>query len=127
MPIVSISLNDKSLKELDDTQKRLGFSGRSEMIRTATRMLNEDYKQKEGISGDTDAVILVKHDQDVEDRVTEIKHKFNDVITSHLHSHLRNKKCLEIFVVNGGAEKIKELFSMFQTSKNIDYVKLILT
>ncbi|PKP55281.1 MAG: nickel-responsive regulator 1, partial [Candidatus Altiarchaeales archaeon HGW-Altiarchaeales-2] len=59
MPIVSISLNAQILKEIDDTQKKFGFSGRSEIIRTAIRMLNEDYKQKEDLSGDIDAVLLV--------------------------------------------------------------------
>ncbi|PKP55024.1 MAG: nickel-responsive regulator 1, partial [Candidatus Altiarchaeales archaeon HGW-Altiarchaeales-1] len=31
MPIVSISLNAQILKEIDDTQKKFGFSGRSEI------------------------------------------------------------------------------------------------
>ncbi len=125
MPIVSISLNDQLLKEIDDTQRKFGFSGRSEIIRTGIRMLNEDYKQKEDLSGDMDGVFLVVHNQNVEDTVTEIKHKFDDVITTHIHSHLREKKCLEIFIIKGEAKRIKKLLNLFQTSKNINYVKLI--
>ncbi len=125
MPIVSISLNAQILKEIDDTQKKFGFSGRSEIIRTAIRMLNEDYKQKEDLSGDIDAVLLVVHNQNAEDAVTEIKHKFDDVITTHIHNNLKEKKCLEIFIIKGEAERIKKLLNLFQTSKNINYVKLI--
>jgi len=125
MPIVSISLNAQILKEIDDTQKKFGFSGRSEIIRTAIRMLNEDYKQKEDLSGDIDAVLLVVHNQNAEDAVTEIKHKFDDAITTHIHNNLKEKKCLEIFIIKGEAERIKKLLNLFQTSKNINYVKLI--
>ena len=32
MPIVSISLNDEILKQIDNLQKNLGFSGRSDAI-----------------------------------------------------------------------------------------------
>jgi len=125
MPIVSISLNDQLLKEIDDTQRKFGFSGRSEIIRTGIRMLNKDYKQKEDLFGDMDGVFLVVHNQNVEDTVTEIKHKFDDVITTHIHSPLREKKCLEIFIIKGEAERIKKLLNLFQTNKNINYVKLI--
>jgi len=125
MPIITISLNNEFLKDLNEIQKRLGFSGRSEMIRAAVRMLDNEYRQKEGLFGNIEGVIIVEHDENAEDNVTMIKHKFNDVITSHLHTHLRNEKCLEIFVVNGDGEKIKELFHMFQTNKNINHVKLI--
>ncbi len=125
MPIITISLNNEFLKDLNEIQKRLGFSGRSEMIRAAVRMLDNEYRQKEGLFGNIEGVIIVEHDENAEDNVTTIKHKFNDVITSHLHTHLRNEKCLEIFVVNGNGEKIKELFHMFQTNKNINHVKLI--
>ena len=36
MPIVSISLNDEILKQIDALQKNLGFSGRSDAIRAGT-------------------------------------------------------------------------------------------
>ena len=39
MPIVSISLNDEILSELDKLQSSMGFSGRSEAIRAGIRHL----------------------------------------------------------------------------------------
>jgi len=39
MPIVSISLNDEILSELDRLKKSMGFSGRSEAIRAGIRNL----------------------------------------------------------------------------------------
>ena len=35
MVVISISLNEQNVKDLDAIQKELGFSGRSEAVRTA--------------------------------------------------------------------------------------------
>ena len=40
MPIVSISLNDELLIELDKLQKSMGFAGRSEAIRAGIGILS---------------------------------------------------------------------------------------
>ena len=50
MPIVSISLNDEILAELDKLQKSMGFSGRSEAIRAGIRSFVSDEKQKSDFS-----------------------------------------------------------------------------
>ena len=43
MTIVSISLNDEILNEMDKLQKSLGFSGRSEIVRAGIRgMISEE-------------------------------------------------------------------------------------
>lgn len=46
MGIISISLNDNILKEMDDLQKEFGFTGRSELIRAGIRMLLSDKSEK---------------------------------------------------------------------------------
>ena len=46
MPIVSISLNQEILSELDKLQKTMGFSGRSEAIRAGIRTFVSEEKQR---------------------------------------------------------------------------------
>ena len=62
--------------------------------------------------------------QESEDVVTQIKHNFEDVTTTQVHNHLRNK-CLEIFVLDGDSKRIKEMVRQYQISRKMDYVKLI--
>jgi len=62
----------------------------------------------------------------VEDVVTEIKHEFEDIISTQIHNHLREDKCLEVFILEGDAARIKQLLRLFQTSGKMDYVKLII-
>ncbi len=125
MVIVSISLNDTILKEIDRIQNAFGYSGRSEVIRAGARLLISESKEKERLTGNINSILLLIHSQDAENVVSEIKHKFEDVTNTQIHSHLRENKCLEVFVLDGEADRIKEMVRLLQTSRKMDYVKLI--
>jgi CopG family nickel-responsive transcriptional regulator len=125
MPIVSVSLTPKILGEIDALQEELGFSGRSETIRAAIRMMVADKKEKENLFGVIDATLLVIHDEDASDSVSKIRHDFQELVKTQVHNHLENHKCLEIFVVNGDSERIKKMTNAFQIHKSLDYVKLL--
>ncbi len=126
MPIVSFSINDDMLKELDEIQRDLGFTGRSEVIRSAVRMLSADLKEKQNLTGHLNCIGLVTHDEDTEDIVTKAKHRFDKIIETHIHSKLGSNRCLEILVLKGDARDVRELIRIFQTSKRVDQVKLVL-
>ncbi|MEA3487881.1 MAG: CopG family ribbon-helix-helix protein [Euryarchaeota archaeon] len=125
MAIVSISLNEGILDEIDKLQNELGFSGRSEVVRAGVRMLLADNRDKAVLVGKLNSVLMLIHAQKVEDTVTEIKHEFEDIISTQIHNHLREDKCLEVFILEGDAARIKQLVRQFQTSRKMDYVKLI--
>jgi len=125
MPIVSISLNDEILTELDKLQKSMGFSGRSEAIRAGIRSFVSEEKQKSDLSGDLHAILLVVHNDEFDHVVSGITHNFEDLITTHLHSKIDKEKCMELFVIHGDAEKISTITRDFQTNKNMDTVKLV--
>jgi len=125
MTIVSISLNEKLLQEIDHIKDEMGFSGRSEVIRASARMLIADNKEKDELNGEINSVLILIHHKKVEDKVTEIKHDFEDVISTQIHSHLREEKCLEIFILDGNAHRMNQFYKMFETSPKMEYVKLI--
>ena len=125
MVIVSISLNDTVLKEIDRIQNTFGYSGRSEVIRAGVRLLILESNEIDKVTGNINSILLLVHSQEMEDVVTEIKHKFEDITNTQIHSHLRENKCLEVFVLEGDADRIKEMVRLFQTSRKIEYAKLI--
>ena len=88
-------------------------------------MLLADNKEKEALEGWLNSVLLLIHAQKVEDTVTEVKHEFEDIISTQIHNHLREDKCLEVFILEGDAARIKQLVKLFRTSGRMDYVKLI--
>jgi CopG family nickel-responsive transcriptional regulator len=125
MPIVSISLNQEILSELDRLQKIMGFSGRSEAIRAGIRTFVSEEKQKLKLTGNIHAILLVVHNDEFDHVVSGIKHSFEDLITTHLHSKIEGEKCMELFVIDGDAEKVSTITRDFQINKNMDTVKLV--
>jgi CopG family nickel-responsive transcriptional regulator len=127
MPIVSVSLNQRILNDIDMLQEEMGFSGRSETIRAAIRMLLADKREKDDLKGTIDATLFVIHDEKASDKVSTIRHDYQDLIKTQVHNHLENQKCLEIFVIRGDAKRIKSMTNAFQVNKNLDYVKLFVS
>lgn len=125
MPIVSISLNDELLAELDKLQKSMGFAGRSEAIRAGIRNFVSEEKQKTEISGDLHAILLVVHNDEFDDMIAGIKHSFEDLIITHLHSKIHGNKCVELFMLDGEAERINVITKNFKINKKMDNVKLV--
>ncbi len=125
MPIVSISLNDEILKQIDNLQKNLGFSGRSDAIRAGIRSFVSEEKQKENLSGKVNAILLVVHNDEYDNEVNGIKHSYEDLITTHLHSKIEGDKCMELFMLKGEARLVSDITKDFQINKKMDTVKLV--
>ena len=127
MPIVSVSLNSSILAEMDKIQKSLGFSGRSELIRAGIRSLLSEERKRNNITGLIYALFLAIHDEKSDEQVTEMRHTFDKLVVTHLHSKIERDKCLEIFFLKGDARNIAEMTKKFQGSKNMDKVELVVT
>ena len=125
MPIVSISLNNEILSELDKLQSSMGFSGRSEAIRAGIRSFVSDEKQKNQLDGKVNAILLVVHNDEFDSVVTGIKQNFEDLITTHLHSKIEGEKCIELFLLKGEADNVTTMTRDFQINKKMDTVKLV--
>jgi CopG family nickel-responsive transcriptional regulator len=125
MPIISISLNDEILSEIDKLQKSMGFSGRSEIVRAGLRTLISEEKQRSNLSGLIHAILMVVHDEESEQIVTGIKHNHEDLIGTHLHSKIDGNKCMELFLLRGEAGKVDVMTRDFQTNRKMDHVKLV--
>lgn len=125
MTIVSISLNNDILTEIDNLQKALGFSGRSEIVRAGIRNLLAEEKDRQDLYGELFAVLLAIHDEKSDDQVTEMRHAYDKLISTHIHNKIDRDRCLEIFLLNGEAAEIKDMTKEFQSNKKMDHVKLI--
>lgn len=125
MTIISISLNDRLIKEMDRFQKELGYSGRSEIIRSGLRMLIASEKEKSSLYGKVAGTLIVVNEEEHNEDISGIRHKYNEIIKTQIHNHLDNHKCLQIFILEGDAGKVRMLMNELQTSKKADYIKLV--
>ena len=125
MPIVSLSFPDQMIKEIDQIQEAQGFTGRSELVRAAIRLLIEDSKEKDNISGHTNAVIVVTHDESNEAPITKLKHEFEDIVKTHIHNKVSHSNCVELFLLEGDGKKVASMAKEFQKEDKMKSVKLL--
>lgn len=116
MKIISISLDEETLSELNDVQRMLGFKSRSKMIRATIDSLMKEFKIIDSLKGKHEIVLLVTYKEHEKDHVSAILHKFEDSIKITIHQHL-SSLCLDIINVNADADRIRELFNVLKRNK----------
>jgi len=126
LPIVSLSFPDQMIKEIDQIQEAQGFTGRSELVRAAIRLLIEDSKEKDTISGHTNAIIVVTHDESNEAPITRLKHQFEDIVKTHIHNKVSHSNCVELFLLEGDGKKVASMAKEFQKEDKMKSVKLLM-
>jgi CopG family transcriptional regulator, nickel-responsive regulator len=127
LTIVSISLNKEILEEIDKLQNSLGFSGRSEIVRAGIRNLLAEDRERQELIGMIHALLLVIHDEKSDDQVSQMRHDHDKLINTHLHNKIDRNRCLEIFLLSGEANEIREMTKKFQSNKKMDHTKLVVT
>ncbi len=127
MVIISISLNDTILEEMERMQKELGYSGRSEIIRSGLRMLVSAEKEKSSFKGTIEGIIIVVNEEKYNEEISKIRHNFSGIIKTQIHNHLQSHKCLQIFIMKGNAKKIVDMLNKIEISKKANYIKFIVT
>jgi CopG family nickel-responsive transcriptional regulator len=124
--IISISLNKEILEDMGFIQKKLGFSGRSEIVRAGLRTLIEEHKKLSEITGIIEGTIVVTHHEKHTEEFSKIKHSAHHSVKTHIHHELEEHNCMEILLFKGDAMEIKALYQKFISSRKIDSVKVIL-
>lgn len=125
MTIISLSFPDQMVKELDQIQDSGGFAGRSELVRSAIRLLIEDRKEKDSLLGHVNAVVVVTHDESNEAPITRLKHEFEDIVKTHIHNKISRSNCVELFLVEGEGKKVASMTKAFQKEEKMKSVRLI--
>src|SRR5712692_2464670 len=126
MTIVSLSFPEQLIKEINDLQESRGFTGRSELVRAAIRLMLEDTKEKDSLSGRVAALVVVTHDQEDEDPITALKHQFEGIVKTHIHSKISHNNCVELFLVEGDGSKVAAMTKAFQREDKMKIVKLVM-
>ena len=125
MAIVSVSLSEENIAELDRIQETFGFSGRSEAVRAAIASEIEKMDDMENLKGLTEGVLISIRRDHSDPWMSIIQAKHQDAIKTQLHSHLKNKKCLEVMVISCDAEDLKEMLRERERTAKADYVRFV--
>jgi CopG family nickel-responsive transcriptional regulator len=126
MTVISITLPNDLLMRFDDFMKARGYYSRSEAFRDAVRNLIAEADIAKLETGVVAATIMITSDyarRDVDLRMTEVRHEFDDVVVENVHRHIDDKYCLEIFIAQGKNERILDLIGRVRGMRGIQQVK----
>ncbi len=126
MTVVSITLPIELLKKFDEFMKTRGYYSRSEAFRDAIRSLMVEAELAKMETGNVAATIMIVCDyarEDVDLRMTGVRHEFDDVVVENVHRHIGEKYCLEVFIAEGNNQRILDLIGRIRGMRGIQQVK----
>ncbi|WP_135536213.1 MULTISPECIES: CopG family ribbon-helix-helix protein [Halostella] len=127
MTVVSVSMPEALLERIDRFSEEHGYTGRSEVIREASRNLLGEFEDKRLEDRELMGVVTVLFDFEttsVEEKMMHLRHEHEDVVASNFHSHVGGRHCMELFVLEGTLEEISAFVGQIRATKdtlNIDY------
>lgn len=120
MAVVSVSLPDHLLERIDEFSEKHGYSGRSELVRDAARnLLGEFQDQKLQDHELVGTVTAIFDDTGVEKSMIDLRHEYDGIVKSNVHSHIGEEYCMEHFVLEGSLDEIRDFVGSVRSTSNV--------
>ena len=125
MPIVSISIPEKLQDELDTSVEKRGFASRSEVLRHALRSFLKENQNIDNIKGEVIATVTAIYEKGSKNsKLLSILHEPIGIISTFLHTHVDEDSCLEVMVVRGNMQTVRDIRNMLNSNKQVKQVKI---
>ncbi|GAA0676131.1 nickel-responsive transcriptional regulator NikR [Natronoarchaeum mannanilyticum] len=127
MTVVSVSMPEELLERIDEFSEDHGYTGRSEVIREASRNLLGEFEDRRLEDKELMGVVTVVFDYEttsVEERMMHLRHEHEDLVASNFHSHVGDHYCMELFILEGGLEDISSFVGKIRATQDtlsVDY------
>ena len=127
MTVVSVSMPDELLERIDSFAEEHGYTGRSEVVREASRNLLGEFEDRQLEDRELMGVVTVLFDYSsstVEQRMMSLRHEYEDLVASNVHSHIGDHYCLELFILEGDLADISTFVGKIRATQDtlsIDY------
>ena len=124
-----VSIDSQLGKKFDEHIKRKGYSTRSEAIRDMIRdtLVEEQWESGKQETVGTITIVYNHHTRELDHALTDLQHKSYHQIISALHVHLDAHNCLEVLVVKGKSQEIKQIADRLIGTKGVKHGKLTMT
>lgn len=129
MTVVSLTLPDELLERFDEFIKSRGYYSRSEAFRDAIRNLISEWEFSRRELNNVAATIMITSnykDDEVDSRVGEIRHKFDDIVVENIHRHVGQRYCLEVLLAEGEYKRVLDLIGRIRGIRGIHQIRTVL-
>lgn len=117
-----VSLDGELLKTFDLLCVSKGYTNRSEAVRDLIRSAFIEEKWGEAAIA-TGVLILVydHHRNNLSRRLMAIQHEYHDTVVTTMHFHTDHNNCLEILVLQGRPNELRELSQKLVSATGVKY------
>ncbi len=132
MKIISLSLSENLISELDRIVEERDYSSRSEAMRDAIRDLVGGFDENAEDPTQAVVILIYRQEMNVETRLGTLEHQFEGLIDTRTHRHIRDigpegcDYCFDSFLVSGQLKEIKLLFGKLRAIKGVLQAKIAL-
>jgi CopG family nickel-responsive transcriptional regulator len=124
-----ISIPKDLLSAFDEYIRRKHYANRSEAIRDLIRqkLVEEEWRESNEEVAGVITYLYDHHKRELVDKLMDIQHDYFERIITTQHIHVDHHRCLEVILVKGKANEIKELADKVQALKGVLHLNLTLT
>lgn len=125
-----VSMDEGLLERFDKQLTRKGYATRSEALRDMVRAALEEETAAEDENAEavgTISLVYNHHARNLTAKLTHIQHGALELISSNLHIHLDEDRCLEVLVVRGAYAEVRELAERLISIKGVKHGKFVTT
>lgn len=128
MAVVSVSLPDAMVEQVDHVIGEGGFTGRSEVVRAALRdfLHAHDEEAARRANARRSATLTVVYEEGAEREVSEIRHRYGRVVASMMHSHA-GAQCVELYFLAGAGNEVRQFADRLRAARPVLQVHLAFT
>ncbi len=113
------------MKEFEELTRVLGYRSRSKAFQDAVQLFITTHRWV-GLGGHVVGCVVIVYDHEehgVEDRLTDIQHRFLSVISAAMHIHLTSTYCMLVIALKGDVSMIKNLYNELSSVKGVKYLQ----
>ncbi|MEM3703236.1 MAG: nickel-responsive transcriptional regulator NikR [Candidatus Bathyarchaeia archaeon] len=126
---VSVTFPKELLKDFDEVICKMGYENRSKAVQDAVRFFVSERKWLQEEKGLQAGVLMLLYDHEVrglEDVLTDVQHRYANLISSTMHIHLTERECLEAIAVKGDAAEIRRLSDELASKRGVKLIKTMI-
>lgn len=123
MAVLSASLPDELVAEMDKAIAGGGYRGRSEFLRAAVRDRLQATHAPAGRHIHGSITVLYPHDKEA--RISDVRHAFHDIVLSLMHTHCEPETCMDVLLVGGAPQRVQDLAATLERMRDVKRSRLV--
>ncbi|MGO8819409.1 MAG: nickel-responsive transcriptional regulator NikR [Terriglobia bacterium] len=125
---IGVSLESELLQQFDEVISQKGYSNRSEAIRDLIRdrLVGIQVDQNKIVVG-TLTIVYDHHRPNLTEKLTAAQHELGGKVLSSMHVHLDHHNCLEVVVLKGRSQEIRDFANGILSLRGVNHGQLVVT